>query len=251
MPKLSGKIAPRGIRALTNLVDVYYHIWAGWVARSWPVAHRPSPSPAWRATTNAMRAACAAIRPATTAQKDGFKAVCTRAPQTWADKMRSSALSALPGQFLLFLPTEISVSALDAHTVLVSMEKPANLVGSDQDGAATYTVHHSPSSYQYHLPIVGPDPPPCLKATSHPNTKASWPAGTPKTEAQNIPGASHLSFLAPYTPDPGGLAFVLSTSDRHGVQRLLTGQVIVPMPDMTYPGAVTISDQGMSYVPYA
>jgi len=251
MAKLGPKIAPRGIRALTGIVDVYYHVWTGWVARQWPRAHRPSPSVKWRATTEVMKAACKRFQEATTEQQEGFKACLPSAPQTWADKMRSSALSAPPGQWLLLLPTEITVTALDDASVQIALTKPPGLVGTEEDGPASYTVYFSPASYIYDLPIVLPDPPVCLKSCTMPKTRPAWPATAPNTIAANVPGDPTLCFVVPWTPDPEGLGFVISGPDRHGIPRIITGRTVVDMPDPADPVPIVANPATMPYVPYA
>lgn len=104
MALLPAPIGPNTIRAYQGRVDVYYNrLLETYVARRWPVYHRPSPTDAWKATHENMVEAQAWVKAITPTDRAAFLRATANSAMRWRDVPMKAALSAPTGRLRLAL----------------------------------------------------------------------------------------------------------------------------------------------------
>lgn len=143
MAKLGARIARRKIKAMRGIADVYHHKRYGWIVRAWPRPHSPSMSNAWQRTSNAMREANAYFKTASPAALAAWRLTQPTGARTWADMLRSSALSAPDNEFRIHNFQEVTCAADSATTIRLTYRKDPAEIHTTRDTTKWYGCVHT------------------------------------------------------------------------------------------------------------
>lgn len=230
MAKLRGKITPGKIKALRGKVDVYWHKTQGWIARAWPCPHQPSPSPAWQKTAANFAMACAYFDRATPGTLDSWRRLDLRGQRTWADMLRSSALSAPPDCFQILNPEEVTITRVSATHVNLHIVKDPSQCAAGRNEEQVWHMQHVCSPIAPLQPILTAGAQHCQRYPRNPTVCPIPPPYVPIVPVNPGPCIPFANILAAAPVGASNINFVLWSRSNHDKPRLLTGICTYPLP---------------------